>query len=116
MGIIIIICKWYDCIFENPNKIGKMMWLHIWKIQGNLTKTVREYNKVVSYKVSIQQWIHKPLFLNQSKWPKDGLWASQVQRPGVRVEVNPIQTEGEIFPKENLNAVWKEEEWMLGKQ
>ena len=25
----------------------------------------------------------------------------QVQRPGVRVEVNPIQTEGVIFPKEN---------------
>lgn len=54
-----------------PQKIWKMMWLHIWKIQGNLTKTLREYNKVVSYKVSIQQWIHKPLFLNQSKWPKD---------------------------------------------
>ena len=45
------------------------------------------------------------------------LWASQVQRPGVRVEVNTIQIEGEIFPKENLNAVWREkEEWMLGKQ
>lgn len=49
--------KWCDCIFGKSQEI--------------LQKLLREYNKVVSYKVSIQQWIHKPLFLKQSKWPKD---------------------------------------------
>lgn len=58
---------------KNPRKLEKMMWLYIWKLQENLTKTVREYNKVVSYKISIQQWIYKSLSLHQSEWQRDGV-------------------------------------------